>query len=61
MKKLLIPVLILAGFVLFYEQAKDKPNVYVTIAAIIVFMFGLMQLNSRIPHKNHDKDPNDVQ
>ena len=61
MKKLLIPLLIVAGFVLFYEQSKDKPNLYITIGAIIVFMFGLMQLNARIPHKNHDKDSNDVQ
>jgi len=61
MKKLLIPVLFLSGFVLLYEQSKDKPNVYIITAAIVVFMFGLMQLNTKIPHKNNDKDQNDVQ
>lgn len=61
MKKLLIPVLFLSGFVLLYEQSKDKPNVYIITAAIVVFMFGLMKLNTKIPHKNNDKDQNDVQ
>jgi len=60
MKKLLIPVLFLSGFVLLYEQSKDKPNLYIITAAIVVFMFGLMKLNTRIPHKNNDKDQDNV-
>jgi len=61
MKKLLIPVLFLSGFVLLYEQSKDKPNIYIIAAAVVVFMFGLMKLNTKIPHKNNDNDQNDVQ
>lgn len=61
MKKLLIPVLFLSGFVLLYEQSKDKPNIYIIAGAIVVFMFGLMQLNTKIPHKNNDKDQDNVQ
>lgn len=61
MKKLLIPILILSGIVLLFEQSKDKPNIYIIIAAIVVFMFGLMKLNAKIPHKKNDKDQNDVQ
>lgn len=61
MKKLLIPVLLLSGFMLLYEQSKGQPNIYIIAAAIVVFMFGLMQLNTKIPHKNNDKNQNDVQ
>lgn len=61
MKKLLIPVLFLSGFSLLYEQSKDQPNIYIIAASIAVFMFGLMQLNTKIPHKNNDKDQNNVQ
>lgn len=61
MKKILIPVLFVTGFVLLYEQSKDKPNLFIISAAIVIFMFGLMKLNSKIPHKNNDKDQNDVQ
>lgn len=61
MKKLLIPVLFLSGFFLLYEQSKDQPNIYIIAASIVVFMFGLMQLNTKIPHKNNDKDQNNVQ
>lgn len=60
MKKLLIPILILSGAMLLYEQSKDTPNVYITVAGIIIFMFALMKLNTKIPHKNNDKDQNDV-
>lgn len=60
MKKLLIPVIVVAAFMLFYEQGKEKPNVYITVAAIAVLMFGLMKLNTKIPHKDNDKDQNNV-
>lgn len=60
MKKLLIPIIVLAAFMLFYEQGKEKPNVYITVTAIVVLMFGLMKLNTKIPHKNNDKDENNV-
>lgn len=65
MKKLLIPAIIIAAIVLLYEQSKEHPNLYVSVASIAVFMFLLMLLNSRIPHKNSNtdntKDSDDVQ
>lgn len=60
MKKLLIPILFVSGFVLFYEQSKDNPNIYIIATSIVVLMFGLMKLNTKIPHKNNDKDQNNV-
>lgn len=62
MKKLIIPLLILAAIVLTYEQSQDTPNIYLRVGCICVFMFALYKLNARIPHKSsHDKDTEDVQ
>jgi len=52
MKKLLIPVMFVAILVGLFEQSKDKPNIYILCAAVAVFMFGMMQLTSKVPSKN---------
>lgn len=56
MKKLLIPAVILAAVVLLYEQSQETPNVYISVGSIVVFMFLLYKLNTRIPHKNNNTD-----
>ena len=48
--------MIIAILVALYEQSKDKPNVYITVAGIAVFMFGMMRLSAKTPSKNQDKD-----
>lgn len=60
MKKLFIALVVVAIFVAFYEQGKEHPNMYVMIAAIVVFMFGMMRLSAKTPSKNQDKDNEDV-
>ncbi|WP_445454717.1 hypothetical protein [Flavobacterium sp. 25HG05S-40] len=52
MKKLLIPIMFVAILVGLFEQSKDKPNIYILCAAVAVFMFGMMQLTSKVPSKN---------
>ena len=52
-------MLIAAGFA-FYEQTKPQPNLYVTIVAVAILMFGIMQFSSKVPSKNQDKNENDV-
>ena len=52
MKKLLIPVMFVAILVGLFEQSKDKPNIYILCAAVAVFMFGMIQLTSKVPSKN---------
>lgn len=52
MKKLLIPVMFVAILVGLFEQSKDKPNIYILCTAVAVFMFGMMQLTSKVPSKN---------
>lgn len=62
MKILLIPAVIVAAAVLLYAQSQDTPNVYISVGALVVFMFLLYKLNARIPHKNsNSKDTDDVQ
>jgi hypothetical protein len=60
MKKLLIPILFVAAFLAIYEQAKPRPNVYITVAAIVVFMFSMMRLSAKTPSKNQDNDDEHV-
>lgn len=55
-KTFFIILLFAAGFTALYEQSKAKPNVIVMVAAIVVFMLGLMQLMSKVPSKGEDKN-----
>lgn len=61
MKKFLIPIMIIAILVAFFEQVSDDKNVYITVIAIVIFMFGMMRLSSKTPSKNQEKDDKDVQ
>lgn len=61
MKKLLIPVIIIAIIVALYEQGKADKNIWVMIVAVVIFMFGMMRLSTKIPSKNQDKNEDDVQ
>jgi hypothetical protein len=53
--------MIVAISVAFYEQVSPDKNVYLTVIAIVVFMYGMMQLSARTPSKNQDKEEEDVQ
>jgi hypothetical protein len=57
MKKFLIPIMAIAIFFAFFEQSKPNPNIYITIIAIVVFMFGMIKLMGKVPSKKpEDKD-----
>ena len=44
-------------FFAFYEQTKPQPNIIITVIAIAVFMFGMIQLMAKVPSKKpEDKD-----
>ncbi|MEZ7500344.1 hypothetical protein QO200_16540 [Flavobacterium sp. Arc3] len=63
MKKLIIPMMIIAILVAFFEQVSAEKNVCITVVAIAVFMFGMMQLSAKTPSKNQDnqdKEDKDV-
>ena len=54
MKKLVIPFTLVAIIVGLFEQSKDKPNIYVLCIAIVLFMFGIMKLSTKIPSKSQE-------
>ena len=60
MKKIVIPILILAILVVLYEQRSAQKNVYIMVIAIVVFMFGMMRLSSKTPSKNQEKEEGNV-
>ena len=60
MKKVLLPIMIIAILVAFYEQSLEKKNVYIQVISIVVFMFGMMKLSAKTPSKNQEKEEDDV-
>lgn len=46
--------MIVAILIAFYEQSKERPNIYITIAAIVVFMYGMMRLSAKLPGRKDD-------
>jgi predicted branched-subunit amino acid permease len=60
MKKFMIPMMLIAFLVAFFEQQKTHANVYITVGAIVVFMYGMMRLSAKTPSKNQDKNEEDV-
>lgn len=60
MRKIIIPIMIVAILVAFFEQLSAKKNVYVIVVAMAVFMFGMMWLSAKTPSKNQEKEDKDV-
>ena len=60
MKKIIIPIMVVAIIVALYEQVSAEKNVYVMVIAIVVFMMGMMQLSAKTPSKNQDKEDENV-
>ncbi|SHL87975.1 hypothetical protein SAMN05444366_1893 [Flavobacterium saccharophilum] len=60
MKAFKILIMILAISVALYEQVSEEKNIYIMVIAIAVFMYGMMQLSTKIPSKNQDKEEQDV-
>jgi uncharacterized membrane protein len=60
MKKIIIPIMVVAIIIALNEQVSAEKNVYVMVIAIIVFMMGMMQLSAKIPSKNQEKEEENV-
>jgi arginine exporter protein ArgO len=61
MKKILIPMMLVAFLIAFYEQQKTTSNVYITVGAVVIFMYGMMRLSAKTPSKNQDKNQEDAE
>jgi len=54
----IIAMIIIVG-VLFWEQTKEKPNVWFLAIGVVLFFYGMMKLSSKTPSKNEDKEENE--
>ena len=61
MKKIMIPMMLVAFLIAFYEQQKTTSNVYITVGAVVIFMYGMMRLSAKTPSKNQDKNQEDAE
>jgi arginine exporter protein ArgO len=61
MKKIMIPMMLVAFLIAFYEQQKMTSNVYITVGAVAIFMYGMMRLSAKTPSKNQDKNQEDAE
>lgn len=52
MKTIYIVLFFAAAFMALFEQSKAKPNMFIMIACIVIFMMGMMKLMSKVPSKN---------
>lgn len=59
MKKLYIPIMIIAGGAALYEQSKANPNIYIMVGAIVLFMYGMMRLTAKVPSKTENNSEED--
>ncbi|OXA97298.1 hypothetical protein [Flavobacterium hercynium] len=60
MKAFKIIIMLLAISVALYQQVAAEKNIYIMVIAIVVFMYGMMQLSAKTPSKNQDKEEQDV-
>lgn len=56
MQKIKMLIMLIAVFVIFYEQQKTAPNIYIIIVCFAIFMFGMMRLSLKTPSKNQNKE-----
>jgi hypothetical protein len=56
MKTIYIVLFFAAAFVALFEQSKAQPNMIIMIGCILIFMFGMMKLMSKVPSKNLKDD-----
>ncbi len=60
MKTIYIIIMFAAAFTALYEQSLPKPNVYIMVGALVVFVLLLMRLMNKIPSKNQDNNGSQV-
>jgi hypothetical protein len=61
MKTFKILIMVFAISIALYQQVSEDKNIYITVIAIVVFMFGMMQLSAKTPSKNQEKEEEDAE
>lgn len=49
-------MLVVSGFIAAWQQTLAKPNMYIMIACIVVFMYGMMRLSASIPSRHQQEN-----
>ncbi len=60
MKKIIVPIMIIAILLAFYEQSKEDSNLFILLIAFVIFMYGMMRLSAKTPSKNDENNEQDV-
>lgn len=60
MKKIMIPMMLIAFLVAFYEQQKENSNVYIVAGAVVIFMYGMLRLSAKVSSKHQNKNEDEV-
>lgn len=60
MKKFAVYFILIGIAIVLFEQSREVPNLILRLFGIGIFMFGMMQLSSKITSKNQDKDDGQI-
>ncbi len=60
MKKFAAYFIIIGISIVLFEQSRELPNLILRLFGIGFFMFGMMQLSSKISSKNQNKDDDTI-
>jgi Na+/phosphate symporter len=60
MKKFAVYFILIGIAIVLFEQSREVPNLILRVFGIGFFMFGMMQLSSKISSKNQDKDDGQI-
>ncbi|WP_366187338.1 hypothetical protein [Flavobacterium ovatum] len=55
-----IVIMVLAILVILVEYYSTEKMIYLRVGAIVVFMYGMMQLSAKTPSKNQNKEEDDI-
>ena len=60
MKKIIIPIMLIAVFFAFYTPKESNYHIYVKVAAIVILMIGVMKLMEKVPSKKEEKEDDEI-
>jgi hypothetical protein len=56
MKNIYIIIMVLLAIILFWNQNTINPNIWIKMAGIALFFFGMMKLSAKTPSKNKENE-----
>ncbi|RXR30653.1 hypothetical protein EQG68_11385 [Flavobacterium piscinae] len=60
MKKLFIPIVLIAVFFAFYTPKEHHYAIYIKVVAIVILMIGVMKLMQKVPSRNQEKEDDEI-